>query len=523
MQKIVLTNENYDDFISESQDVTYAQLSALITAGTLEAGRHYRITDYVTAYNIFDGGTNAVIEAQLGTAEPLIVLATGTATLAKQAYSALYPHDIIHYNPLVNAVELAAFIVAGDVGFVTAGSLVAGFKGLIEFRHDTKQNVSTWYDFRNIKFRRWAVDAVDYSDSTAYIAKDVCKSRFDGKIYKCLTATTGESDPTVNTTDWILWLDLTLTSYVSWTSDKTKLSGQGDCKSTNLILNAATYQDVYTFGSYYSLVYNVIIGKNIYTTSYKSSLNNIAFETTNTTATCNNVTIGNYCYLFFIGSECYKTSFGHTSTKNIISKRFSNNTISNSFSQNMIGYMSNDNYLQSSFTKNVAEETITSNRIESGFTTCNLKSGFSNNIIEIASKVNAGTNCRGIYVGAYNTIVTLGDNCTGISIGEKNGTITLGATNTDISIGNGNPTITTGDNCTNLTFQNGCTFSGNTAVNGLQNCLFESGTSITATDFAAATFIKAAYNTTVFENSASVVMLRYFDAANALTVANVNA
>lgn len=571
--------------------VTYAQLRTLINNAGLEPGRQYLISDYVTAFNLFDGGTNTVVGNEVGSQEPLLVKAVTTSTLDRVAQSWLYPQDIIYYNPYASAVDRAAFIAAGDVGYIDGGDVVPNFKGVIEFRHDTKQNVSTWYDFRNIKFRRWAVDAVAYDNGTAYVARALCKGS-DGKIYKCITATTGEGDPTVNTADWISWLDITLTSYVSWTADITKLSGQGNCTSTNLILKADTYQDVYTFGSYYSLVYNVIIGKNIYTTAYKSSLNNIAFETTNTTNTCSNVTIGNDCYLFFIGSECYKTSFGDTSTKNIISKRFSDNTVSNSFSQNMIGYMSTDNYLQSSFTKNVAE-IITYNRIESGFTTCNLKSGFSRNIIEVASKVNAGTSCSGIYVGAYNTQINLGDNCTGISIGEKNGTITLGATNTDISIGNGNtavtigddcigctigngnepivfgasnsnifvgngnvitigasclsidigesntitlgekntnisigngnPTITTGDNCTNLTFQNGCTFSGNTAPNGLQNNIFKSGTNITATDFTSATFIKAAYNTTVFMNATPAVKLSYFDASNALTVVNVNA
>lgn len=554
--------------------VTYAQLTTLINNAGLEPGRQYLISDYVTAFNLFDGGTNTVVANEIGSLEPLLVKAVTTSTLDRVAQSWLYPQDIIYYNPYASAVDRAAFIAAGDVGYIDAGDVVPNFKGVIEFRHDTKQNVSTWYDFREIKFRRWAVDAVAYDNGTAYAEKALCKGS-DGKIYKCITATTGEGDPTVNTADWILWLDLTLTSYVSWTSDITKLSGQGNCTSTNLILNAATYQDVYTFGSYYSLVYNVIIGKNIYTTSYKSSLNNIAFETTNTANTCNNVTIGNYCYLFFIGSECYKTSFGHTSTKNIISKRFSNNTISNSFSQNMIGYMSTDNYLQSSFTKNVAEKTITSNRIESGFATCNLKSGFSNNIIEVASKVNAGTSCSGIYVGAYNTIVTLGNNCSGISIGEKNGTITLGATNTDISIGNGNTAVTIGDDCTgctigngnepivfgasnsnifvgngntittgagclsidigesntitlgtgcvNLTFLNGCVFNTNTATDGLRNNIFESGTSISAVSFGTATFIKAAYNTTVFMNATPEAKLSYFNALNALTVVNVNA
>ena len=87
---------------------------------------------------------------------------------------------------------------------------------MIYHRKDTIQNVECHYDFRNIKFRRWAVDAVAYDNGTAYVAKDVCKSGVDGKIYKCIADTTGEGDPTVNTADWILWLDITADAFVSW-------------------------------------------------------------------------------------------------------------------------------------------------------------------------------------------------------------------------------------------------------------------------------------------------------------------
>jgi len=59
-------------------------------------------------------------------------------------------------------------------------------------------------------------------------------------------------------------------------------------------------------------------------------------------------------------------------------------------------------------------------------------------------------------------------------------------------------------------------------ASALLNTTFENATSITATDFAAATHIKAAYNTTVFMNATPAVKLSYFDAANALTVDDVN-
>ena len=161
-------------------DITYSELLSYISGNTLTIGGLYRITDFAQAYNIFDGGTNTIIEEQIGAVEPLIVYALTNSTLERIAYSPNYPNDIIYYEPTgVN--------VNTDIGYSDgAGTLITNFKGVIEFRHDTKQNVSTWYDFRNIKFRRWAVDAVAYNAGTAYVAKDVCKSGVDGKIYNVL-------------------------------------------------------------------------------------------------------------------------------------------------------------------------------------------------------------------------------------------------------------------------------------------------------------------------------------------------
>jgi hypothetical protein len=138
-----------------------------------------------------------------------------------------------------------------------------------------------------------------------------------------------------------------------------------------------------------------------------------------------------------------------------------------------------------------------------------------------------------------NIAVTIGDDCTGCTIGNGNDLIVFGASNSSIFVGNGNAittganclsidigesnTITLGTGCVNLTFLNGCVFNTNTAPDGLRNTIFESGTNITATDFTTATFIKAAYNTTVFMNATPEAKLSYFDASNALTVDNVNA
>ena len=526
-------------------DILYADLATLITTSTLESGRQYRIIDYATAYNIFDGGTNTVIKAQLGTVEPLIVIATGKSTLAKEAYSELYPQDIIYYNPLVNAVDRAAFIAAGDVGYIDGGDVVPNFKGVIEFRHDTKQNVSTWYDFRNIKFRRWAVDAVAYAVGTAYVAQDVCKSGVDGKIYKCITATTGEGDPTVNTADWILWLDITTDAYVSWTSDKTYLS-TGDINTGNLILGIATYLDYWTYGqfeSHYPYIHDVIIDKTdlsqaIDIDSYKSSINNIVFKSLMHVNNTNTIHIGSQSFNNTFGKQCRFFNTKSRFYRNIIGEVVSTINIEDSFYRNCIGNNSYSNIINMNCSNNVFVY-FTDNKIGDSFMNNNVKSGFINNITGTNFNYSTvGTSCQNNTFGNdinvkigngfhYNIISnylrgTIGDDFMNSFIGNHNSQVTIGNTCSGISIGEKNGTITLGAGCQNLTFKNGCTFT-NTNATALKNTTFENGSVVNGLDFAAATHIKAAYSKTVFMNATPAAQLSYFNAANALTVVNVNA
>ena len=112
-------------------DITYANLVIAITNSTLTKGSWYRITDFATVHNILTSSPNVV---NTGTTEPLIVFATGINTLAEQAFSELYPQDVIRY-------EVANTKMAGAT------------KGVILFRHDTDKNISCFYDWRNVKNR----------------------------------------------------------------------------------------------------------------------------------------------------------------------------------------------------------------------------------------------------------------------------------------------------------------------------------------------------------------------------------
>lgn len=86
-----------------TRSLTYAQLVAEITAGTLNKGESITITDFQTKHYIVDGSNDVCLDGDLipyvntGALEPLTVLATSSNTLDCVAKSTVYPQDIIHY------------------------------------------------------------------------------------------------------------------------------------------------------------------------------------------------------------------------------------------------------------------------------------------------------------------------------------------------------------------------------------------------------------------------------------------
>ena len=76
-----------------SETISHALLKAKKDNGGLEAGKYYLISDFQTIHQI-----PFTTEIHTETIEPIIVLATSTHTLSKEAYSTLYPQDILHYD-----------------------------------------------------------------------------------------------------------------------------------------------------------------------------------------------------------------------------------------------------------------------------------------------------------------------------------------------------------------------------------------------------------------------------------------
>lgn len=295
------------------EDITYNSLSSKILSSSLTPGKFYQITDYATTYWMLDGNGN-LIEAnpQIGTLEPLVVTATSSNTLAKEAYSPLFPNDIIWYdwNPLNYEY---------DYGFFASGDL-PDWKGVITYREDTRYNNSCGYDFRNVKFRRWEATADDWASETYYSIND--KVKYNGYIYKCIYA---NSDVSFTAANWVQMADLSDPYFV--------LNASGDF-AFNAISDS--YQDYYTFYLDDETVFNNKIepyqDDNGWWSITYSRLVNIVFNgeycTNNTIlSSCGNMTFKSNCYSNYFKTGNYNNTFSDYNNSNT----FGNNNFSNTF------------------------------------------------------------------------------------------------------------------------------------------------------------------------------------------------
>ena len=481
--------------------VTYAKLQELVTTSSLEVGKRYLITDFAQSYNIFDGGNMTIFEERIGSVEPIIVTASKVNELHKVAISTVYPQDIIHYS--LDILDIR------DIGFGNGVDTVnANFKGMIYYRKDTVQNVETHYDFRNIKFRRWAVDAVVFDNGTAYVANDVCKSGVNSKIYKCITATTGEGDPTVNTADWALWLDITADAFVSWTADKT-LFNIGDINTDNLIINNVTagddYNDFYTFGDWYKWVKDVNLGGinlELMIGVFGSStilLTQKVFKTTDDISTCFSIKFGDNNLPMTLGDKNHSITFGDN---NYLMTFGDNNRLMTFGDNNSSMTFGNYNYSMIFGNKNYS-----------------MTFGDNN------SSMTFGDNNSSMTFGNYNYSMTFGDNNSSMTFGDNNSSMTFGNGNSSMTFGNKNSSMTFGYYNSSMTFGNYTnpqnkiiTFNYNTTM-----CIFEDkcfkGLAADL-DLSAATHIRGEYNTTIYQDKTDGVKLSYMD-GSVMVIADV--
>ena len=476
-----------DDIVGGASitDQTYAQLAVLESGSLLVKGQLYRVTNHITKHLI----PNTSVIRSASAIEPLIFMAIDVNKFALQAYSQLYPKDIIHYNFDDNSCEDGTWSV--PLQRYTGGTARTG---KITYRKDTVYNLETHYDWRNVKFRRWAVDAVAWASGSDYYNGDVAKGS-DGHIYKCLIDISGgTTNPVLDTINWMLLLKRsTDLPFQSWTNDTSSFSVFGGITPDNLIIRDTTpgtdFIDLYTFCISDELTNSsgIINGTGAGSVGYgfnflslgainqgyfeyaalpvKGGYNNIVFylkPDTNIEKICNNNYFGDNCY---------------------------NATIS--------AYYMYNNTIGTGFNNNIIFKTCNSNNV--GITFCNniTNNGFSGNVI--------ATDCNGnVFSGPF-TQNSIGQGFLGNLIGNE-------------FIGN---------NIAYLVYYN--TFRGQFLYNKVNSYIlvivsystirdtsFEANLDLRFEDLSATTILQGSYNKTVFKNSAGAYRLSYINGANAI-------
>src|ERR1035437_2580010 len=140
-------------------NVTHSELTGLTSTSGLTTGGLYLITDYQTVHTIPNTS-----DVNTGSTEPLLVTASSTTTLKPEAYSSLFPQDVIYYD------------------FNNRQDILPGCTmGYIYRRIDTLQNNDIPFDFRNVKFRRWQIDVTNvWNSGTTNNQTDVVISSVNG-------------------------------------------------------------------------------------------------------------------------------------------------------------------------------------------------------------------------------------------------------------------------------------------------------------------------------------------------------
>ena len=180
-------------------ETTFDELAVLVDSETLVPGTFYSFP-YQTVYEQIE-----TFSINYGATETLVVQAATTSTFYFLAKSLDYPSDYIEYD--------------FNDRFVEDGATPR--PGFIHFRKDTDRNNSAPFDFRNIKFRRWAIYTDDvnlpYKQSYNYVPGDLVYE--NGIMYRCrlsyISSPTGLLSQDVNDGYWQFMFNLTATKYVA--------------------------------------------------------------------------------------------------------------------------------------------------------------------------------------------------------------------------------------------------------------------------------------------------------------------
>jgi hypothetical protein len=488
--------------------VTYAQLIALIGGTALIQGDFYLLTDFATKYIIPN-----TIQVNTGVVEPLILQAATIDSLYENAISTLFPKDQITYE-------------------VEDSTTAGGDKGRISFRRDTLNNNSTYYDWRNVQFRRWETAPAsgqfyiitdngeafnDYYTFNNSATASLCFNNIIGPI--------GKSNPqmipiTNKLNNTVFNCRMQNNTFDSNCINNT-IIGQtfpgfpASCSENNVgsafIGNTIGFPLV--IGSpvmfkntiQYAFVENNIRSFSFNELGYDFSYNTIGLSfssnSTNQSFTSN-----------IIGDRCERNNFGNYFANNpIIGDDFKDNLIGINFGSNTIGNLFQNNITGNNFTGNASiGNNFIGNQIGDNFAN-NIIIGddFFNNIIgdSFQANVSIGNSFQRNHILSNFSANSIDTDFTDNQISNSFTSNTIGAFSNFNIIGNlFNGNVIGGGFINN---QIGTSFILNIAVANFQNNKICNNFTPAGVDFTLATFVYAAYDKEIFQNSVGVFRLKY--------------
>lgn len=368
--------------------LTHAELLLKCTENTLVQGQKYLINDYKTVHTIPNSG-----DINEGELEPLIITAVSTSKLSDTCFSSIYTQDIIHYE------------IAND-----QTKMPGCTKGYIYRRTDNKNNNSFPLDFRNVKFRRWAINALTWINYETYSRYQVIKSPVDNTLYISLIDN-NQGNLVTDTTCWFRFENNVQGDFISpspytWdlgniqlrVSDTvyndSKIYGDSNYESDWYGNYAVTSSTLYTdllsnfnnvingsivtgnrFGSLFNFNTLEIVRNCVFDVVFSNNLSRVQLSNINAGAACShnifinsqNMNLGLGFDNNFLGNGCQYLDFKGPSNSNFIKANAILNSVGPSFNGNFIEEGFGENIILGSFTENNIKHNFASNHIQRGF------------------------------------------------------------------------------------------------------------------------------------------------------------
>ncbi|WP_028978942.1 hypothetical protein [Sporocytophaga myxococcoides] len=362
-----------------SLNVYASDIRNMMAANSLKKGALYRIP-FQTKHVI----SNTTV-VNTGATEYLLLYALTSSTVSRFVYSESYPQDVI----------------ALDLSNVICEDGTTSREGKITYRKDYDRNLETWYDFRNVRFRRWQVDTASnaslaWQASHAYAVGDGVL--FNSLFYRCVKSHT--SGVTFTSDNWQI-------IFVTDTNNKWACNTTLSMMGVSINANLSVYEDYLTFND--SSSKDISIGR-----MNDGSYNNVVVL---------------HSYGNSIGEDSKNITFAYGSYGNIIGNKSSDILLFNSAYSNIIGDSCNNvvvcnsacyNSIKSNVNNVFLVYSATSNCIESGaynstlasVANCTLHGGSYGNKIEYSSdNSEIGSDSFGNNIGYSSKNVKIGSNC----------------------------------------------------------------------------------------------------------------